>query len=107
VAFSPDGRRALFTSGLSTLAIWDVATGQELRRFDTGGALTYSATFSPDGKSVLAGTTDTTLRLWRVDELPQLLAYVQEQRYLPALSCAQRERYQLPPLCASQTTGGT
>jgi WD40 repeat protein/transcriptional regulator with XRE-family HTH domain len=103
VAFSPDGRQALFTSSLSSLALWDVASGRELRRFDTGGALVYSAAFSADGTTILAGTTDTTLRLWRIDPLPELLAFVREQRYLPELSCAQRERYQLLPLCDADT----
>lgn len=47
---------------------------------------------------VLAGTTDRTLHLWRVDELRELLSYVRGRRYLPELSCAQRERYLPPPL---------
>ena len=101
VAFSPNGQRALFASSLSTLALWDVTTGRELRRFDTNGALIYSAAFSADGENILAGMTDATLRLWRIDTAEALISYVREQRYLPELSCPQRERYRLSPLCTA------
>jgi WD40 repeat protein/DNA-binding SARP family transcriptional activator len=95
VAFSPDGRTALFAAGLATLSLWDVADGRELRRFDTGGALVYSAVFQADGRAVLAGATDGVIRLWRIDPLPDLLAFVQTQRYVPELSPAQQARFRL------------
>jgi WD40 repeat protein len=95
VAFSPDGQYALFGAGITALALWDVAGGQELRRFDTAGALVYSAVFSPDGQTILAGATDGTLRLWRVDTLATLLDWVARHRYIPELSDAQRNSYQL------------
>lgn len=44
-AFSPDGK--LLTDGA---ALWETATGKELRRWQTHGC--YSAGFTPDGKSV-------------------------------------------------------
>jgi WD40 repeat protein/transcriptional regulator with XRE-family HTH domain len=95
VAFSPDGQYALFGAGTTALALWDVAGGQELRRFDTAGALVYSAVFSADGQSILAGATDGTLRLWRIDSLASLLDWIAQHRYIPELSDAQRNYYQL------------
>jgi WD40 repeat protein len=95
VAWSADGQRALFAGGLSTLALWDIASGCELRRYDTGGVLVYRAVLTSDGNSLFAGTTDNTLYLWHVHTLPELLSTIAEQRYVPELSQAQRNRYRL------------
>jgi WD40 repeat protein len=77
VAFSPDGRSALSGSSDETLKLWDVATGDESRRFrgHTGGMLAfvtgdkgwvYSVVFSPDGRAALSGSADKTLKLWNI-----------------------------------------
>ena len=73
LAFSPDGRRALFgfddTCG-RLLRLVDVATGQELGRFEG----CFGATFSHDGQSVLACSADGTIRLLKLppaDESPK------------------------------------
>ena len=68
VAFAPDGRSALSGSADSTLKLWDVATGKEIRTF-TGHisfSLVLSVVFAPDGRSALSGSTDKTLKLWDV-----------------------------------------
>ncbi|MCY3020157.1 MAG: protein kinase [Planctomycetota bacterium] len=58
----------LMLSGYETghLALRDVATGQELRRFTAHDALVRSVAFSPDGKRALSGSEDNTLKLWDV-----------------------------------------
>jgi WD40 repeat protein len=66
VAFSPAGRQALSGSDDNTLRLWDVATGQELRRCEGHTNGVTSVAFSPDGRQALSGSGDRTLRLWDV-----------------------------------------
>jgi WD40 repeat protein len=63
VAFSPDGGQALVAaedvpgdSGKTSLVLWDVETGQEIRRFE--GHVTYvrAVAFHPDAGTALAGS---------------------------------------------------
>jgi WD40 repeat protein len=83
VAFSPDSRYALTGSGGpyiynrdSTARVWDVESGEELRRFS--GHINYraqsytlswvlSVAFSPDGRYALSSSRDGTTRLWETD----------------------------------------
>jgi WD40 repeat protein len=78
VAFSPDGRRALSASGGGGRAVgvpandhcviqlWDLKSGEELRRFKGHQKFVLAVTFSPDGRYALSGSSDQTLRLWRL-----------------------------------------
>jgi WD40 repeat protein len=53
VAISPDGRRALSCGPDRTIRLWDVETGQELRRMLCPTAVAAVA-FSPDGRRALS-----------------------------------------------------
>lgn len=80
VALSPDGRYALSGSGWltkdgkfpgldHTARLWDVETGEELRRFPGHKAWVTSVAFSPDGNRALTGcgNADPIIRLWKVE----------------------------------------
>lgn len=54
VAFSPKGERIATGAFDHTVRLWDVASGQELKRVSTPDVL--SIAFAPDGRHVLAGT---------------------------------------------------
>src|SRR5438046_2099772 len=66
VAFSPDARWALTGSWDSTARVWDVATGQEIRRLEGHSREVSSVAFSPDGRWALTGSWDNIARLFDV-----------------------------------------
>jgi WD40 repeat protein len=47
--------------------MWDVQTGQELRRFSGHADDVRYVTFSPDGKYILTASQDSTVYLWLTD----------------------------------------
>lgn len=65
LAFSPDGQH-LLTHGekRGTLAVWDLASGQLLRTFDSASQDLNGASYSPDGTLIAAGNIDTIVRVW-------------------------------------------
>lgn len=66
VAFSPGGNQALSASWDKTLILWDLTSGQPVRRFSGHTGPVTAVVFSPDGKTALSGSADTTLFLWDV-----------------------------------------
>jgi WD40 repeat protein len=66
VAFSPDGRFVLTAEADKTAALWEVQTGQAVRRFAGHAGSIYALAFSPDGRFALTGSGDKTARLWDV-----------------------------------------
>lgn len=65
-AFSPDGRLAVTGGRDDTLRLWDVRTGDELRRLVGHAHEVTCATFTPDGQHILSGSGDRTIRVWAV-----------------------------------------
>jgi WD40 repeat protein len=67
VAFSSDGKFALFASADKSVRLWDVDAGRELKRFIGHSASVWAVAFSPDNTRALSGGADGTVRLWDVD----------------------------------------
>jgi WD40 repeat protein len=65
LAFSPDGRWLASASMDTTVAIWDVRTGQLVETLHTSAQL-FDATFSPDSNLVAAALNNNTVELWDV-----------------------------------------
>jgi WD40 repeat protein len=72
VAVTPDGKYVVSGSGNdplilgrdNTVRLWDLATGQEVRRFTGHEDWVYSVAVTPDGQYVVSGSGDKTVRLW-------------------------------------------
>jgi WD40 repeat protein len=65
VTFAPDGKTLASGSGIGTIALWETATGQALRRFGEGSLGGVNAlAFSPDGKTLASGNSDRAVHLW-------------------------------------------
>src|SRR6266849_754628 len=67
VAFSSDGKLALFASADKSVRLWDVDAGRERKRFIGHSASVWSVAFSSDDTRALSGSADGTVRLWDVD----------------------------------------
>jgi WD40 repeat protein len=65
-AFSPDGRVLALSAAMHEIALWDLGSGKELRRFKGLGAQVTSLAFSPDGGRLISGLSDSTLLVWDV-----------------------------------------
>src|SRR5262249_32971541 len=76
-AISPDGRFALTGAGDPLkqdhtlragsnydLCLWDVTTGEQIRRLVGHKDNVYGVVFTSDGKRALSGSADRTVRLW-------------------------------------------
>ena len=61
--FSPDTKALATAGGDGVLRVWDVATGKELRHWDTTEFVSTFA-FSPDGKTLASLGGGNTVRLW-------------------------------------------
>jgi len=73
VAFSPDGATALSASADQTLILWNVTSGDIIRRFSGHTDAVNAVAFSPDGQRVVSGSgdifaqaKDNTVRVWDV-----------------------------------------
>ncbi|MEP6988577.1 MAG: hypothetical protein ABI970_23445, partial [Chloroflexota bacterium] len=85
--------------GGNSAVIIDLSTGSLIRHFDGLDGYPTSNTFMPDGHSVLVGYSTGKVEQWRIDTRDELLAWVHANRYIPDLTCDQRELYRLEPLC--------
>jgi WD40 repeat protein len=99
--FSPDGKLVASGARDETIILWDVTTGEAIRRLrwaDSTGV--FSIAFSPDGQYILAGNGFGQNSLWRVDPtLPSLIDWTRQNRYIPEPTCEQRALYGLTPMC--------
>jgi WD40 repeat protein len=68
-AFSPDGRLLATCAADKTVRLWDVATANELQRFDGHIDRVSYVDFSPDGKSLASASWDGTVVFWDISNV--------------------------------------
>ncbi|MFH0899990.1 MAG: WD40 repeat domain-containing protein, partial [Pseudomonadota bacterium] len=64
VDFSPDGKMLASSGRDQTLRLWDVASGDEIRRFLGHRSAVEAMAFSPNGDLLASGGFDQTIHLW-------------------------------------------
>jgi WD40 repeat protein len=73
VAFTPDGKQAVTGGGntfeksdgpASSLKLWDLSTGKQIRQFEGHTKDVRRVAISPDGQRLLSASFDGTMRLW-------------------------------------------
>ena len=66
VSFSPDGKTLASASRDTTVKLWDVGTGKELKTLEGYQNTVFGVSFSPDGKTLASASLDKTVRIWEV-----------------------------------------
>jgi len=103
VALTPDGRYGLGGSADNTTTLWDMETGEVIRRYSGPKADVFSIAFGPDGRDAVVTFFDGGVELWRIDTtVDDLVTWTKNNRYIPELTCTQRELYRIEPLCESE-----
>jgi WD40 repeat protein/serine/threonine protein kinase/DNA-binding XRE family transcriptional regulator len=106
VDMGSDERTVVSSSWHGEVLVWDLVTGQVLHRFASRENLPAMSAITPDGRFVLAGSQDLTITMWEpiTLQLDELLAWIEANRVVSQLTCPQRERYGVEPLCDVTTS---
>jgi WD40 repeat protein len=76
VQLSADGRRAVSARwGFSTLKIWDIDAGRELRTLDSRSGWVNCIAVSADGRRAVSASGEGPLKVWDVDAGRELCAF--------------------------------
>ena len=97
---SPDGQYVLSGSGRltilepvsddNTLRLWNVETGEEIRRFGENGIAhedtVFTVAFSPDGRTALSGSLDGNIILWDIEIGEEIRRYTDHEDLVLAIA---------------------
>ena len=64
--FSSDGMRIVSGSNDSSVQVWDMVTGVELKELKGHTNWVSSVAFSSDGTQIVSGSYDESVRVWDV-----------------------------------------
>lgn len=99
---SSDSRYVL-TRAINTgqIVIWDYQTGEKLQAFGNHESFPPNVVFHPSGNSVFSSGFEGHLIEWQVGDwsLETLLTWTKNNRYVRDLTCEERAKYRVEPLC--------
>jgi WD40 repeat protein len=112
-AISSDGKVVAAAYYRGEPRLWEVASGKELRVFNTGGQDVWSVAFSPDNKLLAVGQSDNKVRFFDVNSgkdyggfklqsIPWQLAFMPDGK---SILIRQNESVELWPLAAARSFG--
>lgn len=67
VAITSDGRRAVSSADDTTLKLWDIERGEEVRTFEGHTDWVLSVAVSADDQRVVSGSADGTVKVWNLE----------------------------------------
>jgi WD40 repeat protein len=92
------------TAGMDgRLMLWDLEEGTLIRGLDGIGVI-FDLTLGNEGPTVFFGSSDTTILEWLLSNptIDELKEWIEANRYVRPLTCAERELYQVAPLCETR-----
>jgi WD40 repeat protein len=104
IAISPDEQWMASSDDTGTVILWDLETGAEVLRHNSHDGQSFQVAFSPDGRTVYSVSVDGKLVAWQVGNfsLSEVLAWIEDNRYLRELTCEERAQFNIKPLCDTQ-----
>jgi len=64
IVISPNGQYVAAGSMDAVVRVWDVSTGQLVKRLRGHRGSVRSVAFTPDGRGLVSGSSDKTLKFW-------------------------------------------
>ena len=96
IAITEDSSTLLTTSSDTTVRMWDVASGEEINRFEQHGDWIQEIVLGPGEDFGVSAGQDYTVRRWVIKRTADdLIEWARGNRYIRALSCAERQSYRL------------
>lgn len=96
IAITDDSATLLTTSSDTSVRMWDVASGEELARFEQHGDWIQEIVLGPGEDFGVSAGQDYTVRRWVIKRTADdLIDWARGNRYIRALSCAERQSYRL------------
>jgi WD40 repeat protein len=105
LGITPDGKRLFSSSFSGTLFLWDLQSGDELYRMDSGEMI-MDIDVGPDGMFGISPGAGNTAILWDLSlpvEVNDVKLWIAENRFVRELSCEERATYSIAPLCQSES----
>jgi WD40 repeat protein len=96
-----DGRDLLSASEDGTLRLWDGLTGDLIQRFGEQDSPITSVVFTRND-AALIGTLNGEVKTISIETAANLELWARRNRYIPDLNCAQRQQFNIPPLCEGE-----